>query len=376
MSGNCFFIGAPAGCGAVASHFAALGRELARRGNDVKIFSSAGDANGICNAKNPALLSWPSRRPTRIADALFLARLIRRHRPDCLLANFGAVNWMCLVGWLCRVRLRFAFYHTLRSQMELDGSDARQHLNGISSFRKRFVYKSATCIAGISEAALADARSAFGIPASKCRLWRYSMPDPSQRLQLRSAEERDETLVCAARLSPSKGQDILISALALLNDLAGSTTIDFLGGGPMLGKLKQMAASMGVSARCRFVGAVSHHEVLTRMSRAKATVVPSRHEAFGLVNIESMSVGTPVIASEADGIREIVREGVDGCLVPPGDPKALARKLAHVLQDHSFRERLGRNARRRFLEEYDEAVILRQQVDTLEQAVRSRVATE
>jgi len=112
------------------------------------------------------------------------------------------------------------------------------------------------------------------------------------------------------------------------------------------------------------------------MSRAKATVVPSRHEAFGLVNIESMSVGTPVIASEADGIREIVREGVDGCLVPPGDPKALARKLAHVLQDHSFRERLGGNARRRFLEEYDEAVILRQQVDTLEQAVRSRVATE
>ena len=180
MKKGCYFIGAPGGAGAVAGHFAALGLELARRGNSVKIISHSDDAIGQFEKQNPQSLVWPSPRPTRFADALFLARLIREHRPDCLLANFAAVNWMCLVGWWYRVACRMAFYHTLRSQMQSDIKGGQIRVSKISTLRKRVVYRTATCVAGISQAALLDAQSSFGIPARKCRLWRYSMPDPAR----------------------------------------------------------------------------------------------------------------------------------------------------------------------------------------------------
>lgn len=370
MKKNCFFIGAPVGPGSVAAYFAALGAELARRGHEVKIITHSFESNGQVSERNPATLVWPSPRPTRLADALFLARLIRRHRPDCLIANFAAVNWMCLAGWLYGVRHRLAFYHTLRSQMQ---ADAPANPNGLSRFsllRKRLVYKTATGVAGISRAALLDAQNTYGVPARKCTLWRYSMPDPAGQCGLKAAAEREDLVVCVGRLHPSKGQDVLISALALLSGPTAMTRVEFLGGGPMLESLRQRAEQQGVADRCRFVGLVSPDEVLARMSRAKVTIVPSRREAFGLVNIESLSVGTPVIASAVDGIREIIRDGEDGYLVPPDDPAALAEKLSRVLQDHALRERLGRNARQHFLAEYENSRVVGGQADWLESLVQ------
>ena len=337
----------------------------------MKIISHSADVNGEFREQNPATLVWPSPRPTRFADALFLSRLIRRHRPDCLLANFAAVNWMCLIGWLNRVTCRIAFYHTLSSQIESDGQASHERVKGMSFLRKRLVYQAATAVAGISQAALLDARNMYGVPARKCMLWRFSMADPARRFPIQPAADREDLVVCGGRLFPSKGQDVLISALGIGQGPLASSKVEFLGEGPMLGRLREMAEQRGVANRCRFIGRVSPGEVLARMSRAKVAVVPSRHEAFGLVNIESMSVGTPVIASGVDGIREIVRDGVDGYLVPPGDPGALSTKLVGVLQDPALRERLGLNARQHFLEEFENSLVIRQQADWLERLVAS-----
>jgi len=334
----------------------------------VKVLSSHADAQP--SGENPATLSWPSPRPTKLADALFLARLIRRHRPDCLIANFATVNWMCLIGWLYGVRHRIAFYHTLSAPIEMDNG----HLHGggweIRRFRKKLVYKTATAIAGISQAALNDARKSFCVPLRKCQPWRYSMPDPASSIRLRSSEEREDLIICAGRLHPSKGQDVLIRALALGGCSLASIRVEFLGGGRLLDTLRQMAEQNGMASRCSFAGSVSHKEVLARMSRAKITVVPSRHEAFGLVNIESMAVGTPVVASQVDGIAETIRDGVDGWLVPPDNPNALAEKLVVTLQDGALRKRLGQNARQHFLERFEHALALKKQADWLEQIVQ------
>jgi glycosyltransferase involved in cell wall biosynthesis len=222
---------------------------------------------------------------------------------------------------------------------------------------------------GVSEAALRDAQNVHGVPSEKCRLWRYSMPDPARWLPLRTADEREDLVVCASRLYPSKGQEVLITALAQAVDSANSTRIEFLGSGPMLDRYLQMAEQSGIAHLCHFAGLVSNEEVLQRMSRAKITVVPSHNEAFGLVNLESMAVGTPVIASRVGGIPEIVRDGVDGFLVPAGDSKALAEKLGLLLRDSELRERLGRNARNRFLEQYDDSSVVQKQADWLHQFV-------
>ena len=370
MKKACFFIGAPGGEGAVAAHFVALGQELAGRGNIVKVFAQADVVNGMAHENNFSTLVWPSPRPTRIADAVFLARAIRKHRPDCLVANFAAVNWMCLLGWFFRVDCRLAFYHTLQAQINSDTSARPRLWRSLMTLRKRVVYKTATGVVGISQAALRDAQGTYGVPARKCSLWRYSMPDPARLFPLLGSDRRENLVVCAARLMPSKGQDVLISALALASGAAASVRVEFLGTGPALESLRRLAEAKGVAARCHFVGLVSHDQVLARMAHAQVTILPSRQEAFGLVNVESMSVGTPVIASHLDGIREIIRDGLDGFLVPPGDAEALAEKLSLLIEDQDLRQRLGRSARQRFLETYEDTSVVRKQADWLEQLVQ------
>jgi glycosyltransferase involved in cell wall biosynthesis len=173
-------------------------------------------------------------------------------------------------------------------------------------------------------------------------------------------------VVCAGRFDRTKGQDVLIEALALCEKKLGPTKIEFLGTGPLLESIRARAAQHGLLDRCVFRGVVSHAEVLGRMSRARLTVVPSRSEAFGLVNIESMAVATPVLASGVDGIPDIVRDGVDGFLVPPDDPGALAGQLVRLLQDQTLCRELGNNGRERFLSSYEQSKVVAAQADWLE----------
>ena len=132
---------------------------------------------------------------------------------------------------------------------------------------------------------------------------------------------------------------------------------------------RALAQRLGIADRCLFRGDVPHERVLERMSHAKLTVAPSRTEAFGLINVESLAVGTPVIASRVGGIPEIIRDGVDGWLVPPGDPLALAEKLGLLLRDDAMRREFGRNARQRFLETYEDSSVVRKQADWLDELV-------
>jgi glycosyltransferase involved in cell wall biosynthesis len=136
-------------------------------------------------------------------------------------------------------------------------------------------------------------------------VWPNAIPDP-KRVILR---ERSG-FVCAARFHPSKGLDVLCDAAAKISE---KVTIIGPGTEPIGG-----------------IGRLEWDQVLQRMATARAVVVPSRSEAFGLVAIEALSVGTPVVASAVGGLPEIVRHGVDGFLVPPGDSDALADALRQV----------------------------------------------
>jgi glycosyltransferase involved in cell wall biosynthesis len=325
----------------------------------------AGAASGS-DGGNPEFLSWPSSRPTRLADAVFLAKLVRRHRPDCLIANFAAVNWMIVIGWLFGVRCRIAFFHTLSSQLNKDTQTSQAFQIRMLRFRKRQVFKLATHMVANSKAAQQDAQNSYGFRQGKCNAQPLGLADPAKWLPLALASEREDMVVCAGRLHPSKGQDVLIKALALNARSWGPNRVLFLGSGPRLDYLRQLAGEKGVADRCVFAGVVSHDEVLRHMSRAKAVVVPSRSEAFGYVNLEALAVGTPVIASKVGGISEIVRDGVDGYLVPPDDPETLAGTLVKLLGNPALRELLGRHGRQRFLECYELSKVVIGQTDWLE----------
>jgi glycosyltransferase involved in cell wall biosynthesis len=110
--------------------------------------------------------------------------------------------------------------------------------------------------------------------------------------------------------------------------------------------LRDLASELGVSDRVEFVGFVP--AVGTELARLDVLVVPSLvPEGFGLTVIEGMAAGLPVVAPDAGGPADIVTDGVDGVLVPPGDAVALASALRRLASDPPTRQRLGDAARRR-----------------------------
>jgi glycosyltransferase involved in cell wall biosynthesis len=368
-SPRCYFIATNWKNSPVSHHFRALAKELVQRGHRAVLLIAGQRQDVEDHDRNPAIYTWASPRGVTLRDVTFLRKLIRTHHPDCLIANFGAGNVMMLVGRMEAVRCRVIWYRTMSTAIDLNTSLPRWRIR-LLRLRKRIVYRAATHLVANSEAARNDIRRAFDVPERKCRVFYDSLIDPLEQLQVRRGSLlHDDGLICVGVLSPAKGQDVLIRAMALLRQTHPHAHVDFLGDGVSRGSLMQLAQQLGVQNICRFVGDVPHSDVLARMASAIATIVPSRSEALGLVNIESLAVGTPVVASHVGGISEVIRDGVDGFLVPPDDPKALADSLRALLLDRDLAEAMGSNGRQRFLAKFEETSNVRAQAEWLDSIV-------
>jgi len=146
-------------------------------------------------------------------------------------------------------------------------------------------------------------------------------------------------VVCAARLVRAKGVDVLIRAMAKLP----TAELVVLGDGPERAALLVLATELG--DRVHMPGTVPKHEVLAHLAHADVAVLPSRYEEAGRWIIEAMAAGTAVVASRVGGIPAIIRDGVNGLLVPPGDPLALASAIGHAISEPALARTLVANGR-------------------------------
>ena len=121
--------------------------------------------------------------------------------------------------------------------------------------------------------------------------------------------------------------------------------LEIAGAGDYRPALEQLVASLDLGARVRFLGFVSEEEKLALLRRAWAVALASPKEGWGLTNVEAEACGTPVVASNSPGIRESVRHGETGFLVPHGDVAALGAALDRVAQDPALVARMGVAAR-------------------------------
>jgi phosphatidylinositol alpha-1,6-mannosyltransferase len=158
-------------------------------------------------------------------------------------------------------------------------------------------------------------------------------------------------VLCVGRLVQHKGIEQLIDAMPLLPPPA---RLLIVGEGDMRAQFEERARASAASDRITFLGRATHAELPDIYRGCDVFVLPSvsRLEAFGIVALEAMASGLPVVASDIPGVREVVEEGVEGRLANPLDPRDLADKINDLLVDPLRRARYGRNGRAKVLRDY------------------------
>lgn len=147
----------------------------------------------------------------------------------------------------------------------------------------------------------------------------------------------------AARLAPNKGIEYLIRAVAALHNEGEDLILRIAGEGPLKQNLLELASSLGVTPYVQFLGLVNDMPAFYR--GLDVFVLPSLGEGLPLTVLEAMATGLPVIATPVMGIVEVIRDGVDGILVPPRNVEGLRSAIQRLAEDSLMLEMLGKNAR-------------------------------
>ena len=199
----------------------------------------------------------------------------------------------------------------------------------------------------ISESTAADL-AARGIPRGDVQViypgidTRAYAPEPGARAPA-------PVFAYLGRLKRYKGVELVVRAFAEA-DLPGAT-LEIAGTGDHRPALEALARSLDLGDRVRFLGFIDEAAKRALLRRAWALVFASPKEGWGITNLEAAASGTPVVASNSPGLRESVRDGATGYLVPHGDVSAMAERLERLARDRALVERLG-EAGRAFAESF------------------------
>ena len=167
-------------------------------------------------------------------------------------------------------------------------------------------------------------------------------------------------ILSVGTLKARKCMDTTLEAFSRIAGDCPDATLTLIGEGPMEGQLRSRAAELGLSERVTLTGGLPHEEVLRRMAESDVFVLPSWGEGYGVVYIEAMAAGMIAVGARGEGIRDTIRDGENGFLVPAGDPDAVERVLREIFADEArwagLREK-GRQAARTLTWERNAAVM-------------------
>jgi len=293
-----------------------------------------------------------------VAGMAAIWRLCRRTRYDVI-----HVHWplpLALFGWAAQ-RARPARLVTTFYGVEL------RWVKGALPFLKGFVAWAARRsdrVVAISNFTAGELRELVDVPIEVIP---YTTPLPDVAPSPSPVQDGTGPVLFVGRLVERKGVAHLIEAIARL--APKGPRLEIVGDGPERPGLEALAQRLGVASRVVFRGKIPPDELQASYARAAVCVLPSvldargDTEGLGVVLLEAMNHGTPVIASRVGGIPDIVEDGVSGLLVPAGDADALAAAVRRVRDDPALARRLGEAGRRRLREQFSWQAIVQRWLD-------------
>jgi glycosyltransferase involved in cell wall biosynthesis len=288
------------------------------------------------SAAEEASITFPAMyyRPCAGKRNLFLQRSVMqlRRRPDFILV--GHPNLAPLGQVLAKV----------------SGAKMISFIYGIDAWEplsqpRRRALSAADCIVSISKFTAARAGTVNGLPMSKIRFLPpcRDTPMPDADPVIRGSSSL--SLLTVARMSLSeqyKGHDTVIRAMPKLLQEFPDLKYNVIGGGDGRPVLETLAMEQGVGHSVIFRGIIGDDELMRYYHESTIFVMPSRFEGFGIVFLDAMACGKPVVAGNEDASVEVVRNGITGFTVAPQNIEAVAEAIAVLLRDKDLRDRMGR----------------------------------
>lgn len=262
-----------------------------------------------------------------------LRKAVRATRPTIVISHLTETN----------VLSKLALINTGYPVILIEHSDPAGNARGrVWRYLRRVVYPRAATLVSVSR----GINDYFTwLPESK----KVVIPNPVMPPEDETAADnsapatKEKWIVAMGRLIPVKGFDRLLEAFAGLAQKYPEWQLVVLGEGELRSRLEYQIESLGLSGQVQLQGFVSNPFVVLR--RAELFVMSSRSEGFPYALLEAMSCGLPAVAMDCTaGLREIIRDGIDGRLVPDGDIAALAAALDQLMRDDAERRRLAERA--------------------------------
>jgi glycosyltransferase involved in cell wall biosynthesis len=289
-------------------------------------------------------------RPSRAAFWAWwpLVRLLRRQRVDVLHSHmFGSNAWGAVLATACRVPVFVAHEHS----WAFEGVTLRPFLD------RELIARAADAVVAVSREDERRMIEVARIPPGKIRVLPNGivpLPPPRGDVRAEHGIRPDaEVIGTMAVLRREKALEVLFEAARLLVPEFPGLRVLVAGGGPEEGRLRAAVREQGLEGTIALLGLRS--DVADVLAALDVAVFSSDREGSPLAVMEAMAAAKPVVATRVGGIPDIVEEGVQGLLVPPRDPRALAEAIARLLRDPQLRAKLGRSGQERQRRDFDMA---------------------
>lgn len=237
--------------------------------------------------------------------------------------------------------LRVPLVVSLQGELTMDATSVYEHSRVLPRLLRRLLER-ADAVTACSWQTLDEAMAFAGVELGERGRVVYNGVSVAEFEQAEPEVRARPYVLGIGRHVPQKGLDVLIDAFARSRASATHELV-VAGDGPERAGLERLAA--GTCATISFVGRTDRQRTAALFRGAALFVLPSRHEPMGIVNVEAMAAGAPIVATNVGGVPELIADGETGLLAPPDDVEALAAAIDRVLDDTALAARLAHNGR-------------------------------
>jgi phosphatidylinositol alpha-mannosyltransferase len=328
--------------GGVQSHVLSLATALRAGGDEVVVVGPGSREEGrLAVGGSLRVPANGSRAPIALAPiaAVRVRRALRRWRPDIVHVHEPLVPLIGPAACLSGAAPLIVTFHAYA-----EAGPLVMLYRTLGPIGRRIVRRAAAMTAVSEVAADFHARALTLHPTSLeivpngVDVARFSVPGDAALVP--RGTEQSPTILFVGRFEPRKGVDVAVRAFALLAAERPTLRLQLVGDGPQAGAVTGLIDALPDDVRRRVVrlGRVSNAALPAVLAQAALLIVPSRGgESFGIVLLEAMAAGTPLVASDLAGYRAVARDGREALLVVPDDPLALATAAARVLDEPDLR---------------------------------------